>query len=271
MKKLEAVIAMVVCLTGFVTGSVTAHDGPDHDSTGAENQNQARLTITRDQRCISSNGLPNHSTGQFPNRGNPNSISEQTFRFCVDATPTKGGVATPKRGTVGIAINGIPIRPGTADYWDPAGRRGFSRQGDRAWHLEGLGNADILGMDENNAHVDRRGIYHYHGIPKGLLEKSHGSLIGYAADGFEIHYVGDAKTSSYALKPGMRPSGPGGKYDGTFLADWEYVSGSGDLDQCNGGMLNEKFVYFVTDKFPFYPRCLWGEPSADFARGPRRR
>ena len=264
MRKHAAVMAAMMALLGF-SGWGTADEGP-----GGANHSHPAIVVTGDQRCISSNGLPNHSTGRFPNSGNPNSISEQQFRFCVDATPVKGRVATANRGTVGIAVNGIPIRPGTADFWDPNGRRGFSRQGDRAWHLEGLGNREILGMDQNNAHVDRRGMYHYHGTPTGLLAKNSGTLIGYAADGFEIHYVGDAKKSSYTLKPGVRPSGPGGKYDGTFLADWQYTPGSGDLDQCNGGMLNGTFVYFVTDKFPFYPRCLWGEPSPDFARGRRR-
>ena len=39
--------------------------------------------------------------------------------------------------------------------------------------------------------------------------------------------------SSYRLKEGTRPGGdegPGGVHDGTFIADWEYVPGAGDLD-----------------------------------------
>ena len=65
----------------------------------------------------------------------------------------------------------------------------------------------------------------------------------------------------------MQSATAGGRYDGQFLADWEYVPGSGDLDQCNGGMLGGKFAYFVTTTYPFYPRCLWGEPSDDFSVG----
>jgi hypothetical protein len=29
-------------------------------------------------------------------------------------------------------------------------------------------------------------------------------------------------------------AGPGGNYDGTFVQDWEYAAGTGDLDECNG-------------------------------------
>jgi len=34
------------------------------------------------------------------------------------------------------------------------------------------------------------------------------------------------------LRINTRPGG--GTYDGTFIDDWEYIPGSGDLDQCNG-------------------------------------
>jgi len=165
---------------------------------------------------------------------------------------------------MGVALNGVQIRPGTADYYDASSRRGFSRDSSSGWNLEGIGARDKLGMDQNNAHVDERGLYHYHGIPKVLVSDSSSSLMGYAADGFEIHYAGNQQSASYQLKSGTRPNGPGGRYDGTYNEDWEYVAGSGSLDQCNGGTLNGKFVYFATDTYPFYPRCLWGEASKDF-------
>ena len=66
------------------------------------------------------------------------------------------------------------------------------------------------------------------------------------------------------LKKGTRPSGPGGRYDGTYVQDWEYKKGSGNLDKCNGKIMNGKYVYFATDTFPFYPRCHWGTVGNDF-------
>ncbi|MEM7465123.1 MAG: YHYH protein, partial [Pseudomonadota bacterium] len=54
------------------------------------------------------------------------------------------------------------------------------------------------------------------------------------------------------------------KHDGRFVQDWEYKKGSGNLDECNGAMMNGKYVYFATETYPFYPLCHWGTVSADF-------
>ena len=252
-------------------------------SPAQSHENHASITVNGDQRCIVSNGLPDNETGQFPNSGNPNTISEQNVNLCVAATPHKGSQPVQVRGSIGVGINGVQIRPGTADYYDPSSPRGFSRDRSSGWNLEGLGARDLLGMDTNNAHVDERGLYHYHGVADALAESAGSSLIGYAADGFEIHYVGNQQTSSYSLKSESRPSAPGGAHDGTYVQDWEYIAGSGSLDACNGGTMNGDFVYFATDSYPFFPRCLWGNVSSDFTelrgqpgpgqsqvRGPRR-
>ena len=58
----------------------------------------------------------------------------------------------------------------------------------------------------------------------------------------------------------------GGRYDGTFVADYEYVEGSGDLDICNGVMLDGKYVYFFTKSFPVIPRCFRGTPNSSFRK-----
>ncbi|MCP4314523.1 MAG: YHYH protein [Hyphomicrobiales bacterium] len=227
--------------------------------------NWIEVTERSNQICIKSNDIPNHATGSFPNRGNPHTIRAQRIKVCVNASPVKGNRArNAGQGAVGIALNGVLIRPSTADYWDPSGPRGHSRNRSSGWNLEGMGAARMLGMDKANAHVDRRGAYHYHGKPVGALKTRGGTQVGYAADGFEIHYIGSRAKSGYRLKKGTRPSGPGGKYDGTYVQDWEFVGGSGRLDQCNGGTLNGKFVYFATNTYPFYPRCFWGRPSSNF-------
>jgi hypothetical protein len=241
----------------FVSAPALAHD------------NEVEISVRGGLRCITSNGLPNHDTGRFPNSGNPNSISEQDVRLCVTTHPVKRSRAEfPTRGSIGVAINGVQIRPSTADYYDASSPRGFSRDSSSGWRLEGLGAGPLLGMDQNNAHVDQTGLYHYHGIADALVASAPSSLIGYATDGFEIHVAGETERSSYQLKSGQRPSAPGGRYDGTYNEDWEYVEGAGTLDACNGGMLQGQFVYFATSTYPFFPRCLWGEPSHDFA--PRR-
>ncbi|MGI9401898.1 MAG: YHYH protein [Rhizobiaceae bacterium] len=236
-------------------------------SSSHATSNKVELTESGTYRCMSSNGIPNHGTGTFPNLGNPNSISAQNMRLCVPLNPVKGNSAKPVRGTVGFALNGIILRPGTTDYYDASSPRGFSRDRSSGWNLEGLGARNKLGMDSNNAHVDRSGIYHYHGPSPAIMKSAKGSLIGYAADGHEIHYLGSKIKPSYQLNSGSRPSAPGGKYDGTYNEDWVYKAGSGQLDRCNGGTLNGKYVYFATDNYPFFPRCVYGNIGTGFRGG----
>ena len=100
-------------------------------------------------------------------------------------------------------------------------------------------------------------------------------MIGYAMDGYPIYAYGykdpeDLKsgikklTSSFKLKKGHRPNPPGGKYDGTFSKDYEYIKGSGDLDECNGRFTVTKefpegtYAYFLTANWPVIPRYSQG-------------
>lgn len=229
-------------------------------------ENEVQITREEDLLCVTSNGSPDHDIGQFPNSGNPNSFSAQTVQVCVDATPEFTGQIVEDTNASGISVTGIFMRPGTADYYDASSPRGFSRDASSGWLLEGMGAAEALGMDAANAHVDHRGLYHYHAVSDAFLENRDDTLIGWAADGFEIHYVGEDVQPSWQLRDGTRSGGPGGVHDGTFEQDWEHVAGSGSLDQCNGAMMGDEYVYFATDTFPFFPRCFMGEVSQDFLR-----
>jgi hypothetical protein len=244
--------------------------------------NLVSITITGGERIIQANGIPDHQPGKFPNRGNPNTISEQNYNFRI---PTKPQVAsTPVRSAgwwFGVAINGVPFEPGTAEFW----------KGQREWNYEAKGGFINLGLDENNAHVQPQGSYHYHGLPTGLIARLGGEgqkmlLVGWAADGFPIYTAynhTDSKDahsplkrmrSSYRVKQGSRPDGPGGTYDGRFAADWEFVKGTGDLDECNGcfGVTPEYpqgiYHYHLTDEFPYISRLFRGTPDSSFQKGP---
>lgn len=239
----------------------------------------AVITVRGSYRYIQANGVPNHSTGKFPNRNNPNSIRAQNYRFRVPVKPKKrGSFRALTRHPFGVALNGVPFDPGTAEFFG-----GNPRSKWREEAITATGRKK-LGLDRNYAHVQPNGAYHYHGIPKGLLSTLGGSkLIGYAADGFPIYYTG--QKSGYRLKKGARPSGsgsPGGRYDGTYGADYAHIGGS--LDKCNGktGKTAEfpsgTYFYVVTANYPFYPRCFAGSPDASFTKlasrragaGPRR-
>ena len=129
-----------------------------------------------------------------------------------------------------------------------------------------------LGIDDYNAHIQPNGAYHYHGIPWNYQEQK---LIGYAADGFKIYNPlceGTRVKPSYHLRPGNRPyDSPGGTYDGTYTADFEYLRGRGDLDECNGHRVNGEYHYHLTTAYPFVPRYWRGEPDFSFFKHPPRR
>jgi hypothetical protein len=219
-------------------------------------------------RFVRADGLPNHATGAFPNRANPNRISAQSYYFRMPLKPVKTGRATYYRPNhlFGVALNGVVFDPNTAEFWNDDRRSG--------WMIEALSGARPLGIDHNNAHVQPDGSYHYHGVPTGLVEKLGGKgrlLVGWAADGFAI-YVDETARSSWRLKAERDPGGPGGRPDGTYSLDYEYVRGLGDLDECNGreGVTTEfpqgTYHYVVTAKFPHVPRCFMGTADSSFVK-----
>tara|TARA_B100001093_G_scaffold120227_1_gene112926 strand:+ start:146 stop:1165 length:1020 start_codon:yes stop_codon:yes gene_type:complete len=227
------------------------------------------VTIKKNEKitCIQSNGVPNHEMGSFPTKQNPHSFKAQRLQYCFPSNPIKKSKHSYSAKTVGISINGIPIRPGTADWYDKNSLRKHSKNKSSGWNLEAITpNKKIFGIDQNNAHVDKRGLYHYHGVPPKLINFNNKTLIGYAADGHEIHYIGKKVQSSWGLKKGNRSTEPYGLFDGTYFQDYEFINGLGNLDECNGAIHENKYVYFATDIFPYFPRCHWGEVSKDFIK-----
>ena len=219
-----------------------------------------------EQKCISSDGVPNHKIGKFPTKGNPNKFKKQNLKFCFTKKPVKRSNLRYIVSTVGVTLTGIPIRPGTAAWYDESSPKKHSQNQSSGLNLEAIRPFEkILGIDEYNGHLDFRGLYHYHKPNPSLLLNDQ-SLIGYAADGFEILYVPGKFKTSWQLKKGNRKTKPFGKHDGSFKEDYEFIKGSGDLDECNGIVLDGNYKYFATNSFPFFPRCHWGDVSKDFRR-----
>lgn len=228
--------------------------------------NQVEVTQQGERTCIASNGAPNHEMGRFPNRANPNAFREQNLTFCFPAEPELAAQNTEGLMTVGVSVTGVPIRPYTAGYYDEKGRRGFSQDPASGWRQQAMHNPQSLGMDDENGHVDKAGLYHYHGVASGLLETLDDTVIGYAPDGFTIRYDPSSAVSSWRLKAGNRATPPFGAYDGTFEQDFEYVAGSGTLDECNGALVDGTYTYFATDTYPHFPRCFKGVIEGRFLR-----
>ncbi len=171
--------------------------------------------------------------------------------------------------------------------WDPKTAGYYNNDMSGGWNS--VATADQL--DVYGAHTrPETGFYHYHSVTEQWLSDSsvHSALVGWAADGFPVYlrygYTDPTDPargvtnlqSSYQLKSGSRPSGssdPGGTYDGTYVADYEYVEGLGDLDECNGRECvtpefpDGTYAYFLTDAWPWVPTYLRGTPDDTFAPG----
>lgn len=258
----------------------------DIESDYAETAQGSEISLT-------SNSIPNgYTVGSFPNAGNPNSISAQSNLLNVPLDPEKTDVATDPR-IFGVTVDGLLMERETAEC--------YNNEQSCDWRYEALtvgvatnaGNtnwvgaqSEWIGTDCNNAHVQPTGNYHLHGLPEAMVnslgEDGTGMVrVGTAGDGFPIYarwgYADPMDPmsdivrmeASWEVKSGTRSSGPGGSYSGIFLQDWEFVEGSGDLDECSGrfGVTPEYpdgiYHYYLTDDYPFIPRCFFGTAVDD--------
>jgi hypothetical protein len=247
---------------------------------------KVEIRVVGQRRVVESNGIPDHKTGRFPNRDNPNAITPQDYLFSMPVEPEPANRPIEVgHNLFGVALNGVVFDPATAEF--------YRNRRDSEWNYEALSGEVDLGLDDHHAHVQPNGAYHYHGLPIGLFERLSGgrremTLIGWAADGFPIYglygYVDPEDSgsgvamlrSSYRLKEGRREGrgSPRGEHDGTYTADYEYIEGLGDLDECNGrvGVTPEfpdgTYHYVLTKDYPFIPRLFRGQPDPSFAKRP---
>jgi hypothetical protein len=275
------------------TSSTASVDCPYSENTYEATDgltSDASWTCSSSSRVLTANGLPDHPVGTFPNTNDPNTISAQPVSFSATLTPTVASSATAgSESTLSYALNGVKFDPATAGTC-PTGATATSNcsligdSGD--WSIEAIGQSVFdFGVDSNNAHVQPNGAYHYHGMPTGILNNNGVSstnvkmlLVGFAPDGFPIYAryghstATDASsalkvmTSSYALKTTPDSGRPPTSVFpmGTFTQDYEYVAGSGDLDQCNGRFdvtpefPNGIYHYYATDTWPYLTRYWCG-------------
>lgn len=260
-------------------------------------QSRFAWTCANGKRSLVGNGIPDHAVGAFPNAHNPNRISVQQVSFSASLKPVKRQGEGRSIKEPGYAINGIKFDPGTGgacpssmtstrscDLGRPAGE----------WRIEALGQTAFnFGVDANNAHVQPDGDYHYHGLPTGLmpaatLKGQKMALVGWAGDGYPM-YALYGPSNPRSAKSAMRKMR--GSYQikakpdagrppvslvpmGTFMQDYQYIPGSGDLDECNGRFdVTPEFPkgiyhYYVTDSYPYVQRCVKGTASNYGPSGP---
>ena len=276
----SASTASILCPYSQSTPNITLTSGVTATSTSS-------WTCSTTVRSMTANGVPNHQIGTFPNSGNPNTPTVQSnVTFAATLSPALGSSNNTSR-SLGYALNGVKFDPGTGGSCPATATKASdcTALGQGAYQLEALQAFFDFGVDSNNAHVQPGGVYHYHGMPEGILTAAGVSssapkmqLIGWAPDGFPIYArygYSVATSSSSALKvikgsyvldtvaDSGRPLATNVPL-GVFPTDWNYVAGSGDLDDCNGrfGVTPEFpagiYHYYATDTYPYLTRCFKG-------------
>jgi len=254
-------------------------DSRPSSATTTLGENKVTITVSGGERLIAANGLPDTRPDSFPD-GAIRTASRRKLQLPrADRSESCRQTHAGQRRVVWRGAQRRAVRAGHSGVWN----------NQREWNYEAKSASIDLGLDQNNAHVQPTGAYHYHGLPTGLMQKLGGNgkkmlLVGYAADGFPVytnhgHSVATNAASplkkmrsSWQLEQGERAGGPEGKYDGKFTADYEFVKGSGDLDECNGrfGVTPEYprgiYHYFITDEFPQLARFWRGTPDSSFRK-----
>ncbi len=229
---------------------------------------------------LTSNAIPSHdfddASAHF---ATPTAALETTF--VIPRSPTLAATSTPLSLTRydAIILDGVVVDllaagcfgvgDGRIGCFDPA----------TPWRYDPMSSAAGFGTDRHHAHTQPDGRYHYHGDPLAMYGEptAPSPVIGFAADGFPIYgpYFDDgveirAAVSGYTLRSGSRPTGstsPGGTYDGTYVDDYEFT-GAGDLDECNGMMIDGQYGYYVTRSYPWVIGCFSGAPDTSFLKTP---
>lgn len=248
-------------------------------SSGAVLGAKRNFSVAGSNCTFSSNGLPNHDVGGLA----------VEFATALTASPSLLKVSSAPRAAAAttalsddrldaVMLNGAFLRSLDSVCYTSANAKAACNNANQAWRYDSRSSQSGAALDAHYGHVDSDGGYHYHSAADALFDQfptKESPVIGFAADGFPLYgsYFNDANgvlrmaKSSYSLKSGARPAGadsPGGNYDGAYRDDYEYIEGTGDLDECNGMVSSGVYGYYATDTFPWAIGCLKGTPNSTF-------
>lgn len=232
-----------------------------------------------------SNSVPNHRFNDGKDAFPPENAFGpviKTYRFPVNPTAASTITELSQDYDVAVFLNGIKFDALAAECWTMNDVQADCQTVGGRWRYDPMhpsGDFVDFKIDRHNAHVQPNGEYHYHGAPWDLYAvraTKHSGVLGFAADGFPIYgpvfvdKLGKTRLvkSGYQLRSGERPSpghgGPGMPYNGEFRDDYVFSRFHGDLDRCNGMLVNGSYRYYVTSEFPYGPACFRGTPDESF-------
>ncbi len=210
------------------TGSPTASSpqaatGSSTPAWASAFASHVNLTVAGDVVTITTDAVPRHAYGPFPDRDdsngdgrpdNPNEVRAQSLTLRVPARPQPA--ASPGAlglGTIALAVTGVPL---------------FD-----ARNANGQDAVAVEAFDACNGHPEERGLYHYHQASPCLATETpgeHSPVVGVALDGYAIHGL----------------HGEGG-------------DAPADLDACNGhDEAARGYHYHLTASAPYTIGCYHG-------------
>ena len=238
-------------------------------------------------------------SGNFPNSPNNISAQEYNYEFTYRGGTNTSNPQAANFGALGIALNGVILAaptaadgplPGTDDALPP----------NFQWNA--VYNGTSYGVDKCGGHPEQNGSYHYHSgeflvncWANGIVQSNsyfssshyegnyfrhpdgHSKIVGTCFDGYPVYGPfgykiaddNDSGTKRLASSYRVLTTPPAGrnysyaqKFAGTFVQDYEFVNGLGDLDINNGRYAvtpefpGGTWAYFITldeDNDPVYP------------------
>ena len=263
--------------------------------TGRECMGSLEITATDDECTFVTNQIPNDDIGegaQFANEAGP--VDD---RLVITRSPELAeSTSVLDLGATVIMLNGVKWEGYSAACFSVGGQQPGretsgcgSGQLDNPWRCNIASPLNDFNLDVFLAHAQADGWYHDHSTPAVLdavecegVDVS--PVIGFAADGFPLHgpCFGDdsgairAAQPSYELRSGRRqdiggyttPYAVGNvqsdDYNGQFIGHSQYVEGLGNLDECNGMVVDGSYGYYVTAEYPYVPACYSGTRSTEF-------
>lgn len=217
--------------------------------------------------------------------------------FKIPRTVTKdnsGTMNTAESGTIGVGTDGVSIfSETTSNSYDNANGNNQGT-GDGIWNEDAWVDESWSLDSSGNGHTNAAGKYHYHASPIKLYTRSnsaHSPIIGWALDGapiygpygysdslnanssitlmvsgYQLRNITDRTTLADGTVLTANQYGPSiASYAlGTYVEDYEFVSGIGTLDKHNGRWCvtpeypSGVYAYFVTEdaagtpKYPYF-------------------
>ncbi|MEM7036779.1 MAG: YHYH protein [Bacteroidota bacterium] len=270
----------------------------------------AEVWYTNSHVYIKASGIPSYFASLVHTSVHAPADQNYIMELPRNPVPTANGQSLTM-GFRGIWTNGTYVAgQGDNQYYDP-NSQGLTEWGRVAWYFEGIifsgpnpTNSPFGDFDESLAHSTASNQYHYHVYNAGIItdvtdSAGHSPIVGYAFDGYPIYGpygYSDPNNpnssitrikSSYQKRnmmnrnflpdgsPSVNPPPINPNYPiGCFIQDYEYLAGSGHLDQHNGRLCvtpeypDTTYAYFVTlddtlgPAFPYNPAdSYYGETN----------